>query len=99
KHVISSHSFRLPGVFDLEKFSYWMEYFLYINQSVMFRAKGILSFDGNPHKMILQSVRSSYLLEDGDYWEAEEERLNRIVFIGKDLNHLEIREALENLMV
>ncbi|HEC43351.1 MAG TPA: GTP-binding protein [Bacteroides sp.] len=98
-HSITSHSFILPGAFDIEKFSYWMEYFLYINQSVMFRAKGILNFDGNPHKMILQSVRSSYLLEDGDYWDAGEERINRIVFIGKDLNQAEIKEALENLMV
>ena len=99
KHVISSYSFRLPGAFDLEKFSYWMEYFLYINQSIVFRIKGILNFEGSPHKMILQSVRGSYLLEDGDYWTGGEERENRMVFIGKDLPSREIKEALESLMV
>jgi len=99
EHAITSHSFRLPGTFELERFSYWMEYFLYINQSIVFRIKGILNFDGSPHKMILQSVRSSYLLEDGDYWAVGEERVNRIVFIGKELPVMEIREALESLMI
>jgi G3E family GTPase len=97
-HDISSHSFRFTGEFDLEKFSCWMEYFLYINQSTVFRVKGILNFSGNPQKMILQSVRSSYTLEDGDYWETGEERENRLVFIGEKLPYEETREALESLL-
>jgi len=98
-HTISSNCIRLQGAFDIDKFSYWMEYFLYINQPTVFRIKGILNFDGIPHKMILQSVRSSYLLEDGEYWVAGEKRENRMVFIGKNLPYSEIREALESLMV
>jgi len=99
KHSISSFGLTFPGAFDLEKFSWWIEYFLYINQSSVFRVKGILNFHGNPHKMILQSVRSSYLLEDGDYWEAVGDRENRMVFIGKNMSYIDIREALESLMV
>jgi G3E family GTPase len=99
KHHITSYSFRMDGTFDAEKFSCWIEYFLYINQANLFRLKGILNFDRNPHRMILQSVRSSYLLEDGDYWDAGEDRENRMVFIGKDLPCREIREALESLMI
>jgi len=98
-HTISTNCFSMQGAFDIEKFSYWIEYFLYINQSTVFRIKGILNFNGIPHKMILQSVRSSYLLEDGDYWEAGEKRENRMVFIGKNLPYSDIREALESLMV
>lgn len=98
QHSISAKSYSLPGALDPEKFTTWIEYFLYINQSAVFRAKGILNFSGNPQKMILQSVRSSWLLEEGDYWDPGEERINRIVFAGKSLNGTEIREALENLM-
>jgi len=97
-HSISSYSFRFPGNFDIEKFSYWIEYFLYINQSNVFRIKGILSFAGNPQKMILQTVRSSYLLEDWEFWEVGEERINRLIFIGKEIPYADIREALESLM-
>jgi len=97
-HSITSHSFHFPGNFDIERFSYWMEYFLYINQANIFRIKGILSFADNPHKMILQTVRSSYLLEDWEFWEVGEERLNRLIFIGKDIPYTDIREALESLM-
>jgi G3E family GTPase len=97
-HSISSHSFEFPGDFDIERFSYWMEYFLYINQSNIFRIKGILSFAGNPQKMILQSVRSSYLLEEWDFWEVGKERINRLIFIGIEIPYADIREALESLM-
>ena len=97
-HNVSSRSFRFGGEFDLEKFSCWMEYFLYINQSSVFRVKGILNFSGNPQKMILQSVRGSYTLEDGDYWETGEDRENRLIFIGEKIPYDETMEALESLL-
>jgi G3E family GTPase len=97
-HSISSYSFQFQGDFDIERFSYWMEYFLYINQANIFRIKGILSFAGNPQKMILQSVRSSYLLEEWDFWEMGEERINRLIFIGKEIPYADILEALDSLM-
>jgi G3E family GTPase len=97
-HTVSSYSFQFPGNFDIERFSYWIEYFLFINQSSIFRIKGILSFAGNPQKMVLQTVRSSYMLDDWEFWEAGEERLNRLIMIGKEIPYEEIREALESLM-
>jgi G3E family GTPase len=97
-HSITSYSFRFPGDFDLERFSYWIEYFLYINQANIFRIKGILSFADNPQKMIFQTVRSSYLLEDWEFWEVGEERINRLIFIGKEIPDAEILEALESFM-
>jgi G3E family GTPase len=97
-HLISSYSFQFTGDFDIEKFSYWIEYFLYINQANIFRIKGILSFAGNPQKMILQTVRSSYLLEDWEFWEVGEKRINRMIFIGKEIPSADIREALDSLM-
>ena len=96
-HNISSHSFIFPGDFNIEKFSFWIEYFLSLNQANILRIKGILSFIDNPQKMILQSVRSSYLLDDGDFWGVNEKRNNRMVIIGKDLNYDDILEALVSL--
>jgi G3E family GTPase len=98
RHSIGSYSYVFPGDFDIEKFSFWMEYFLSINQSSILRIKGILSFSGNPHKMVLQSVRSSYLLDDGEFWDVGEERMNRLVITGRDLDFDEIGEALKSLM-
>ena len=97
-HSITSYSFRFPGDFDLERFSYWIEYFLYINQANIFRIKGILSFADNPQRMIFQTVRSSYLLEDWEFWEVGEERINRLIFIGKEIPDVEILEAPESFM-
>ncbi len=97
-HNMGTHSYVFPGDFDIEKFSFWIEYFLSINQTSILRIKGILSFSGNPHKMVLQSVRNSYLLDDGDFWAPEQERVNRLVITGRDLDFDEIGEALKSLM-
>ena len=97
-HSISSYTYVFEGDFDLERFSFWIEYFLFINQSSIFRVKGILSFCDNPRRMILQSIRSSYRLEEGAPWMPAEKRINRLVSMGKDLAGNEINEALESLM-
>ncbi len=97
-HSLSSFSLKFPGDFEIERFSYWIDYFLYIHQANVIRIKGILSFTGNPQKMILQTVRSSYLLEEWEFWKVGEERINRLIFIGKDIPCAAIREALESLM-
>ena len=75
-----------------------MEYFLSINQASILRIKGILSFMDNPQKMILQSVRSSYQLDGGDFWDINEKRMNRMVMIGRNLAYKDILEALNSLM-
>lgn len=97
-HSISSHSFQFPGDSDMDRFSYWIEYFLYINQTNILRIKGILRFSDNPQKMILQTVRSSYLLEEWEFWEMGKERINRLIFIGKEISYADIRDALKNLI-
>ena len=98
RHEMGTHSYIFPGDFDIEKFSFWIEYFLSINQTSILRMKGILSFSGNPHKMVLQSVRNSFLLDDGDFWAPDQERINRLVITGRDLDFDEIGEALKSLM-
>ena len=57
----------------------------------------IINID-NPRKMILQSVRNSYLLDGGDFWEIGEERMNRMVMIGREMDYNDIREALNSLI-
>lgn len=75
-----------------------MDYFLHINQNSIIRVKGILSFEGISRKMIFQAVKSAYMLEEGNFWQTNEERSNKIIFIGRKLDKESIREGVEFLV-
>jgi len=96
---IQSIGIKLEGDFIPEKFMFWMEYFLMLNQKNIYRAKGILSFKGNSRKVVFQAIKASFTIEEGDFWPLVGDKLNRIIFIGKGFNKLEIQESLKLLMV
>ena len=98
KHEIATIGIELNGNFDMKKFSFWMDYFLYINQNSIFRVKGILSFEGKLRKTIFQAVKSSYVIEEGDFWQANDKKLNRLIFIGKNLDKNSIKAGLSELL-
>jgi len=56
--------------------------------------KGILAVNSTPTRVVIQSVRDSFVLTDGPPWESESERISHIVFIGKDVK----RDAIEKLL-
>ncbi len=97
-HEIKTLSFLLKESFDMEKFSLWMDYFLHINQNSIIRAKGILNFEGISRKMIFQAVKSAYVIEEGNFWQANEERANKIIFIGRNLDKESIKEGIKSLV-
>ncbi len=98
KHDIKSYGFIIPGSFDMEKFSFWMQNFLFFNRENIFRVKGIISFDDTPEKHIFQAVRDSFMIEQGDNWENETP-FCKLVFIGKKINHDLLEDNLYQLLV
>lgn len=96
---IQSISIQIDGNFIPDKFRLWMEYFLMLNQKNIYRTKGILSFKGNSRKIIFQAVKSSFTIDEGDFWQSGIPRLNKIIFIGKELNKIEIEESMQLLMI
>jgi G3E family GTPase len=97
KHEISSHGFIIPGSFDMDKFSFWMQHFLFFNRDTVFRVKGIVSFYDMPEKHIFQAVQDSFIFETGTEWGAES-RFSKLVFIGKKLNHDKLEDNLYQLL-
>jgi len=97
KHDIASYGFIIPGNFDMEKFSFWMQNFLFFNRDTIFRVKGVVSFDDMPEKHIFQAVRDSYIFETGAEL-GDETRFSKLVFIGKKLNHDMLEDNLYQLL-
>ncbi len=96
--AVSSMAISLEGAFDRDKFTDWIEYFLHINQNSIYRVKGILNFSNEFRKYIFQAVKTSFSIEEGDFWSTEENKSNHIIFIGKDLDEKAIADELNLLM-
>lgn len=98
QHDIVSEGFSIPGSFDLEDFSFWMQNFLRFNNTNIFRVKGIISFAEMPEKYIFHAVRAQYMFEIGDIWAEGENRFSKIIFIGKDINRDNLEHSLYQLL-
>lgn len=98
QHEIISEGFVIPGSFDLNRFSLWMQNYLYFNNKSIFRVKGIVSFPEMSNRAIIHAVRGNYMFEEGQKWESEE-RFNKLIFIGKQIDRDMIEDALYKLLV
>lgn len=83
---ITSHSITAKGTISPEQLDHWLSVLLQLQGEAFYRIKGIFHFPNEPRKVIFQSVRSNATLSLGSEWLSHEEKLNRIVFIGKELN-------------
>ncbi|GBU07005.1 GTP-binding protein [Bacteroidales bacterium] len=96
-HPHTTFSFAIPGSLDLEKFNVWIENFIYQNSQNIYRIKGILSFKEFDYKIVFQSVRDSFSLEQGGAWN-EESRFCKLVFIGKNIDKENIEHGFYGLL-
>ena len=88
--TVTSVGIEVQGDLDLERLNDWLGNPLRTKGTDIFRSKGILSIAGMEERYVFQGV---HMLLDGQpngTW-GEEERRNRLVFIGRNLD----RESLE----
>ena len=88
--TVTSVGIEVEGDLDLERLNDWLGNLLRTKGTDIFRSKGILSIAGMEERYVFQGV---HMLLDGQpngTW-GEEERRNRLVFIGRNLD----RESLE----
>ncbi|MYT30402.1 MULTISPECIES: GTP-binding protein [unclassified Streptomyces] len=89
--TVTSVGIDLPGELDEDRLNRWLGDLLRTKGVDLFRSKGILALGGAPRQYVFQGV---HMLLDGEFgraWREGEERRNRLVFIGRNLD----REALE----
>jgi G3E family GTPase len=72
---------------DPLKFFRWIEYIVQAYGTDILRMKGIMSFDDDDDRYVVQAV---HMLMEGDHqrpWKPDEQRVSRLVLIGRDLPH------------
>ncbi|MBL8588812.1 MAG: GTP-binding protein [Methylobacteriaceae bacterium] len=97
KHYHDEHmqsvALQIDGEVDPNRFMPWVNDLVQLHGPAILRSKGILAFPGEPKRFVFQGV---HMILDGDLqrdWRADEKRTSKIVFIGRDLPQIAIREG------
>ena len=79
-----------PGEIDALKLSIWFRSVIAELGDRILRMKGILNLKGDNDQFLLQGVHWDFEGRPGRAWTANEERINRLVFIGRRLDREKI---------
>ncbi|MES9991521.1 MAG: GTP-binding protein [Candidatus Thiodiazotropha sp.] len=91
--TVGSVGLHLPGDLDQQKFESWVVSLLRQKGPDIFRFKGILALAGKSERFLFQGV---HMLFDGNFgrpWGGEV-RHNQLVFIGRNLDRMELERGL-----
>ncbi|KAI8088799.1 cobalamin synthesis protein/P47K [Halteromyces radiatus] len=96
---IISVGIGIAGELDFDRLNRWIQSILASMGPNIYRMKGILNVHGERDRFIFQGV---HMLFDGQQdrpWKDGEERKNRLIFIGKNLNRETLLESFKKCIV
>jgi G3E family GTPase len=77
---------RQPGSLNMTAFERWLNALVQANGRDLLRLKGILDVEGESRRYVFHGVHMTLDGRPGRPWNATEQRLNEIVFIGRNLD-------------
>jgi G3E family GTPase len=86
------------GALDGTKLSLWLRSLAGELGSGLLRMKGILDLNGDPDQFVFQGVRTEFEGRPGRAWGKDEERINRLVFIGRKLDREKIERGFDGCL-
>lgn len=96
---VQTVSFVQPGDLDKTRLSRWFRSVLAERGADLLRMKGILNMYGDSHQFVFHGVHGMFEGRLGREWEEGEERLNRLVFIGRELDGAELQRGLGSCLL
>lgn len=94
-HAITSLSLTADQPIDFDEFMPWMQNLVRRHGRDLLRCKGILHLAGERRKFVLQGVQGLLQGDVQQPWQAGEKRVSRMVFIGRNLAAMKLREGFE----
>jgi G3E family GTPase len=95
---IETVAITTAGDLDGLKLSHWFRELLAQFGERIMRMKGILNLRKDPDQFVFQGVHMLFEGRPGRPWAEREERLNRLVFIGRDLDKESITQGFLNCL-
>ncbi|KAH7619466.1 hypothetical protein Ndes2526B_g06440 [Nannochloris sp. 'desiccata'] len=101
---VSSVGIEVEGQCDFKKLNTWLSALLQEKGADIFRSKGVLCVDGSDERFVFQGVHM--LLSFGNSsegigrpWGKDEKKVNRLVFIGRNLDRKELNESFKKCLI
>jgi len=91
--TVSSVSITEPGELDLAAVQDWISKLLQTRGADIYRMKGVLNIKYANEMFVYHAVHMIFEHNFEDPWEEDEERRNKLVFIGKKLDAKELRAS------
>uniref|UniRef100_A0A5B7AKU9 Putative COBW domain-containing protein 1 n=1 Tax=Davidia involucrata TaxID=16924 RepID=A0A5B7AKU9_DAVIN len=92
---VSSVSIVCEGSLDLEKANMWLGTLLLERSDDIYRMKGLLAVEGMNERFVFQGVHDIFQGSPDRLWQPDESRINKIVFIGKNLDTGELEKGFK----
>ncbi|MBI1268649.1 MAG: GTP-binding protein [Cryomorphaceae bacterium] len=95
---VTSVGIAMPGDLDPNKFNDWLGTLLREKGTDIFRMKGILSIAGQEERFVFQGVHMLFDGQPQKNW-GNEPRYNQLIFIGRNLDRVELTEGFKKCLV
>ncbi|PKI76541.1 hypothetical protein CRG98_003092 [Punica granatum] len=97
--AVSSVSIVSEGMLDLDEVDDWLERVIDEKGEDLYRMKGVLSVTGYEQRYVFQGVHSILDRCPGKAWGPDEKRINKLVFIGKNLDETALKKGFKGCLV
>lgn len=97
--AVSSVSIVSEGTLDLDYFDDWVERLVEEKGDDLYRMKGILSVSDSEQRYVFQAVHALFDGCPGKEWGPDEKKINKLVFIGRNLDETALRKGFKGCLV
>jgi G3E family GTPase len=97
--TVTSVGIDTPCEVDPGRLNAWLGELLSTKGTDIFRSKGILALAGDDRQYVFQGVHMLFDGNEGRLWRDGEERRNRLVFIGRNLDRAALTAGFEACLV
>merc|ERR1711988_441250 len=87
---VTSVGIEVKGEVVQQKLNDWISWLLREKGVDLFRSKGVLAVKGMKQKFVFQAIHMLFANSQEGAWGPEEEKICKMVFIGKNLNREEL---------
>lgn len=95
---ITSVGIEEDGLVDVTKINNWLGWLLGEKGTDIFRMKGILNVAGSEQRYVFQGVHMLFDGQPDRAWAEGESRVNKMIFIGRNLDRDEIRQRFQQCL-
>ncbi|CAE7193243.1 CBWD1 [Symbiodinium natans] len=95
--TVSSVGIECPGECDQARLNAWIAKLLTERGTDIFRTKGVLAVKGSDHKFVFQGIHMIFGGQPQDPWPSGE-RVNRLIFIGRNLDRAELETGFKSTL-